>query len=135
LAYSLTAAGPGGTQVLTEVIAARPPAKVDQTNRRVSVTLPADAEAALKHPHDASTTRSHDDLNDYNAPTEEEEATLRKVPDAVRFVSFALCLVEFAERASYYGAKTVFNNFIQFPLPAGEERTPSADEDSANQAH
>lgn len=34
-------------------------------------------------------------------------------------VAYALCAVEFAERASYYGASTVFSNFMQFPLPAG----------------
>jgi dipeptide/tripeptide permease len=28
-------------------------------------------------------------------------------------------VVEFAERASYYGVKTVFSNFMQFPLPEG----------------
>jgi hypothetical protein len=28
-------------------------------------------------------------------------------------------VVEFAERASYYGVKTVFSNFMQFPLPKG----------------
>jgi hypothetical protein len=56
----------------------------------------------------------------YPAPTEEESQTLRKVAGSLPLVSFALCLVEFAERASYYGAKTVFSNFIQFPLPEGK---------------
>lgn len=52
-------------------------------------------------------------------PTEEENATLRKVADSLPWVSFSLCLVEFAERASYYGAKTVYSNFIEYPLPEG----------------
>ncbi|EMC98976.1 hypothetical protein BAUCODRAFT_120266 [Baudoinia panamericana UAMH 10762] len=30
-----------------------------------------------------------------------------------------LCIVEFAERASYYGVQTIFANFMQFPLPPG----------------
>ncbi|KAK8204393.1 peptide transporter ptr2 [Zalaria obscura] len=30
-----------------------------------------------------------------------------------------LCIVELAERASYYGVQTVFSNFMQFALPAG----------------
>jgi MFS family permease len=55
----------------------------------------------------------------YPLPTAEESKTLRKVAGSLPLVSFALCLVEFAERASYYGAKTVFSNFIQFPLPEG----------------
>lgn len=58
--------------------------------------------------------------DEYPLPTEEESSTLRKVGASLPLVSFSLCLVEFAERASYYGAKTVFSNFIQFPLPEGE---------------
>lgn len=52
-------------------------------------------------------------------PTEEERKTLRKVPDSIPVVSYALCLVEFAERASYYGVSSVFSNFMQFALPVG----------------
>lgn len=62
-------------------------------------------------------TDSSDD--EYQFPTEEESQTLRKVPGNLPLVAFALCLVEFAERASYYGAKTVFSNFVEFPLPKG----------------
>jgi dipeptide/tripeptide permease len=35
-------------------------------------------------------------------------------------VAYALCLVEFAERASYYGSQTLFSNFVEFPLPKGK---------------
>jgi len=42
-----------------------------------------------------------------------------RLPTNIPAVSFALCVVEFAERASYYGVITVFSNFMQFPLPAG----------------
>lgn len=58
-------------------------------------------------------------------PTEEENATLRRVADNLPWISFTLCLVEFAERASYYGAKTVYSNFIEYPLPAGKYDTPN----------
>ncbi|KAI0423668.1 PTR2-domain-containing protein [Xylaria sp. FL1042] len=57
------------------------------------------------------------DLDRYPPPTEEERKTLRKVHDSIPFTAWAICFVELAERASYYGAKTVFNNYIQFPLP------------------
>ncbi|KAJ5758474.1 hypothetical protein N7520_005630 [Penicillium odoratum] len=57
--------------------------------------------------------------DEYPAPSEEEKATLRKVAGSMPLVSFSLCLVELAERASYYGAYTVFSNFIEFPLPKG----------------
>lgn len=52
-------------------------------------------------------------------PTEEEARTLRKVADRIPKVAYMLCIIEFAERASYYGVQTVFANFMQFPLPAG----------------
>lgn len=52
-------------------------------------------------------------------PTEEEACSLRKVPDSIPITAWLLCLVEFAERASYYGVQTVFANFMQYPLPAG----------------
>ncbi|KAJ5983056.1 MFS peptide transporter [Penicillium waksmanii] len=40
--------------------------------------------------------------------------------DSLPLASYSLCLVEFAERASYYGARTVFANFIEFPLPKAQ---------------
>ena len=52
-------------------------------------------------------------------PTEEQTRSLRKVADRIPTNAYLLCVVEFAERASYYGVKTVFSNFMQFPLPKG----------------
>jgi hypothetical protein len=71
--------------------------------------------------HDIESVPSGEVVDDpaYPRPTEEEKTTLRKVADNIPAVSFALCAVEFAERASYYGVTTVFSNFMQFPLPAG----------------
>lgn len=51
--------------------------------------------------------------------TGEEELQLRKVAGNIPLISMSLCLVEFAERASYYGARTIFTNFIEKPLPIG----------------
>lgn len=56
----------------------------------------------------------------FPTPTEEEARTLRKVADSIPNTAYMLCIVEFAERASYYGVQTVFSNFMQFPLPEGE---------------
>jgi hypothetical protein len=69
--------------------------------------------------HDYEVTATSTETDDYPAPTEEEKASLRKVAATIPLVSFSLCIVEFAERASYYGAKNIFSNFIQFPLPKG----------------
>lgn len=52
-------------------------------------------------------------------PTTEEQQKLRKIAGRIPWVSYLLCIVELAERASFYGCKTVFNNFLQFPLPKG----------------
>lgn len=59
------------------------------------------------------------DVTDFPPPSEEEKATLRRVPDGIPWLTFVLCFVELAERASYYGVQTIFNNFMQFPLPEG----------------
>lgn len=58
-------------------------------------------------------------LEQYPVPSKEEATTLRKVADSIPTKAYLLCIVEFAERASYYGVKTVFSNFMQFPLPEG----------------
>ena len=50
-------------------------------------------------------------------PTEEERTKLRRVSGSIPWVAYSLCVVEFAERASYYGCQFVFSNFVQFPLP------------------
>lgn len=53
------------------------------------------------------------------APTDYDLATLRLAPAAMPWVAILMCLIEFAERASYYGCYGVFNNFITNPLPVG----------------
>ncbi|EPQ51346.1 PTR2-domain-containing protein [Gloeophyllum trabeum ATCC 11539] len=53
------------------------------------------------------------------APTEEEKNTLRRVSAKVPWASYVICLVEFSERASYYGVSGIFPNYIQRPLPKG----------------
>ncbi|KAJ5535075.1 hypothetical protein N7527_001329 [Penicillium freii] len=70
--------------------------------------------------HSQTSQESQESYDDeLTLPTKEENSTLRKVAENLPLVGFSLCLVEFAERASYYGAQTVFSNFIQFPLPEG----------------
>ena len=59
----------------------------------------------------------------YPVPTEEEAKTLRKVADSIPITAYMLCLVEFAERASYYGVQTIFSNFMQYPLPKVRDHT------------
>jgi POT family proton-dependent oligopeptide transporter len=54
-------------------------------------------------------------------PTEEERATLRRVPDKVPWSAYLIAVVEFAERFSFYGSSVVFTNFIQRSLPPGSK--------------
>ncbi|KAI3339220.1 POT family protein [Ustulina deusta] len=72
------------------------------------------------------------DLERYPPPTEEERRTLRKVHDTIPWTAWTLCLVEASERASYYGVKAVFNNFLQFPLPAGGNGAGAIDPSKPN---
>ncbi len=93
-----------------------PPSTSTDTVKEPAVAASSD-EKNLNAVDRAISTDSSED--EYQFPTEEESQTLRKVPGNLPLVAFALCLVEFAERASYYGAKTVFSNFVEFPLPKG----------------
>ncbi|KAH9478248.1 putative peptide transporter ptr2 [Psilocybe cubensis] len=54
-------------------------------------------------------------------PTEEERATLRRVPDTIPWSSYLIAFVEGAERFSFYGSSVVFTNFIQRSLPPGSK--------------
>ncbi|KAL7423123.1 hypothetical protein Q5752_002422 [Cryptotrichosporon argae] len=56
---------------------------------------------------------------DEEYPTEEELSTLRKIPAAMPWAAIAMCLIELAERASYYGSSGVFGNFVRGKLPVG----------------
>jgi hypothetical protein len=71
--------------------------------------------------HDIESIPSADreDDVDFPRPSEEEKSTLRRVAGKIPATSFALCVVEFSERASYYGVLFPFSNFMQFPLPQG----------------
>lgn len=54
-------------------------------------------------------------------PTEEEDATLRRVCGKIPWVAWTIAFVELCERFSYYGTTAVFVNFIQQPLPEGSD--------------
>ncbi|KAK6212577.1 peptide transporter ptr2 [Pestalotiopsis sp. IQ-011] len=86
---------------------------------------------------ESQTGSTHDharviDPADYPAPTEEERSTLRKVHDSIPMISWSLCFVEMSERASYYGVKAAFNNYLQFPLPEGGPGTGAINPDDPN---
>lgn len=96
---------------------------------------PADKETAIVDDVEAasppSATSDAPD-SDHPLPTDEERSTLRKVAAAIPYVSYGLCAVEVAERASFFGAKTVFTNYMQFPLPEGGDGTGAVASDRPN---
>ncbi|WFD18206.1 hypothetical protein MCAP1_000405 [Malassezia caprae] len=70
--------------------------------------------AGVEHFTDA---KAVDESDDWHFPTEEERRTLRRVSEKMNWPAFAICICEFAERFSYYGATQVYSNFISKPRP------------------
>jgi len=60
-----------------------------------------------------------DEGNEAPHPTEEEKQNLRYVAGKMPTIAYWLCFVEFAERASFYGVKPLFNNYVNRHLPVG----------------
>ncbi|KAK3114750.1 hypothetical protein LTR53_006593 [Teratosphaeriaceae sp. CCFEE 6253] len=52
-------------------------------------------------------------------PTDEDLATLRRVPAKMPWIAFTVAFVELCERFAYYGTTAVMVNYIQQPMPAG----------------
>lgn len=96
-------------------------AQADEVHQAASSRI--DSSEAVRHVNDDEA---------YPEPTAEERTTLRKVADTIPVTAWGLCFVELAERASYYGVKTVFNNYIQFPLPKGGNGAGAIDPSKPN---
>ncbi|KAK0717745.1 MFS peptide transporter-like protein Ptr2 [Lasiosphaeria miniovina] len=82
-----------------------------------SMVEPATALSRVHSEAEKASVGSSDPLKPY--PTEEEFATLPRVPGSIPWTAWTVAIVEFAERFSYYGTTAVFVNFIQKPLPVG----------------
>jgi len=52
-------------------------------------------------------------------PTQEELDTLRRVSGPMPAIAYLICIVEFCERASYYGIYNIISNYFNRPLPPG----------------
>ncbi len=48
-------------------------------------------------------------------PTDEELKTLRRVPGNLPAVAYLICIIEFCERASYYGVSPLIGNYVNRP--------------------
>lgn len=63
---------------------------------------------------------------EFPEPTQEDYATLPQVIGHPPYFAYLLCLMEFAERASFYCVKDLLSNFIQLSLPKGGNGTGAA---------
>lgn len=129
--HILTMASAGATdgQLSVDFIATRPPKEILEPHGRSSFALQDGVSTSLDAKRlsvdmealaEAERSGSVIDKEKYPIPTEQELSTLRKVSDSIPAVAYLLCIVEFAERASYYGVQTVFTNFMEYPLPDGQ---------------
>ncbi|KAH0522963.1 hypothetical protein TsFJ059_008028 [Trichoderma semiorbis] len=93
----------------------------DVSKHETAVIVPSEKEGLEDSRADFNNGQSVAILNqDYEGkPTEEEFATLRRVPGKIPTVAYLLCAVEFCERASYYGCAQIWTNYINRPLPKG----------------
>ncbi|KAF7593562.1 hypothetical protein BBP40_011182 [Aspergillus hancockii] len=104
----------GSEAIVTDATATRPPVEILEgaVHHRISHDIE-------KQPYEVTASATSEENENHPAPTGEEAKTLRKVAGSLPIIAYSLCVVEFAERASYYGAQTVFSNFVEFPLPEG----------------
>jgi hypothetical protein len=109
--------------IVPDVIASRPPVYTDEST--AEAILVTTEKTAIDNENCTLDIDPDDDGHfvgndeEHPAPTAEEDKELRKVAGTIPPIAYILCVVEFAERASYYGATQVFNNFLQKPLPHG----------------
>ena len=75
----------------------------------------------LEKHNTASTAQKHIPIeDDYEGkPTQEELDTLRRVPGSLPIIAYMICIVEFCERASYYGVQPLISNYVNRPMPDG----------------
>ncbi|GMM37741.1 hypothetical protein DASC09_050660 [Saccharomycopsis crataegensis] len=104
----------------------------DKHINKTDVVIEVSEENAEKSPFSAY----HDEYNPNGLfpPTEEQEQTLRKVPGHPPLHCYLICLIEFAERGSYYGVSGILTNFIQRPLPTGSTTGAPVSRDSSENA-
>lgn len=87
------------------------------------ITIMSDRDSSDNEKGVGHHTAYHDPLEregDYDGkPTEEELSTLRRIPGKIPLIAYLICIVEFSERASYYGVSPLIGNFVNRKLPVG----------------
>ncbi|KAK4159706.1 major facilitator superfamily domain-containing protein [Cladorrhinum sp. PSN259] len=87
----------------------------EKTVKPAGLDSTSDIEDGSAPPLDPRIVDAHYD----GKPTQEELSTLRRIPGSIPIVAYLICVVEFCERASYYGVQPLISNFVNRPLPEG----------------
>ncbi|CAF3160189.1 unnamed protein product [Rotaria sp. Silwood2] len=66
-----------------------------------------------------------DDFNEIE-PTAEEMSTLEHISDQIPLAAWLIVICELCERFAFYGLSGLFQNYIQFPKPTGNDTQPGA---------
>ncbi|CAF3640353.1 unnamed protein product [Rotaria sp. Silwood1] len=66
-----------------------------------------------------------EDFNEIE-PTTEEFSTLEHIADKIPLGAWLIVVCELCERFAFYGLSGLFQNYIQFPLPTGNDTQPGA---------
>ncbi|KAK7750161.1 peptide transporter ptr2 [Diatrype stigma] len=86
--------------------------RVTTGDEKMAHTPPGDRHGAILEPSIIE--------GDYEGkPTNEELKTLRRIPGSLPAVAYMICIVEFCERASFYGVQPLIGNYVNRPLPEG----------------
>ncbi|CAH6720420.1 peptide transporter Ptr2p [[Candida] jaroonii] len=106
----------------------------EKIDEKVSLPVEKDTKAvneeswsdAISEEYDFDDERNYNTLytDEYNPrglrfPTKQESQSLRRILGRAPYQAYLICLVELAERASYYSTTGLLSNFIQRPLPEG----------------
>ncbi|KAJ5040643.1 uncharacterized protein L3040_006292 [Drepanopeziza brunnea f. sp. 'multigermtubi'] len=83
--------------------------------------LPAESQLGRRSKENFDVAVRDGSEEDFEFPTEEDLATLRRVSGQIPWSAYTIAFVELCERFSYYGTTAVFVNFIQQPLPPGSK--------------
>ena len=63
---------------------------------------------------------------DERQPTAAELSTLEHVSDTTPLAAWLIVICELCERFAFYGLSGLFQNYIEFPLPSGNQTQPGA---------
>lgn len=77
---------------------------------------------------DSAQPRLIEPINDLDErqPTAEELLKLERVSDTIPLAAWLIVICELCERFAFYGLSGLFQNYIEFPLPSGNQTQPGA---------